>query len=138
MGPFPDNRRYLFRRKHGPEGKPINLDDAFELATGEKASWRPRPEWSDGAVHQDLAGDMAANFLYRKIVSPDARTVTVSLGSDDALKVFLNGTEVLAQDVSRGVAPDQEKVELKLNAGDNELLLKVMNYGGRDRVSISS
>jgi hypothetical protein len=130
VGPFPDNRRYLYARKHGPEGQPVDLQQQYELATGDKVAWEKRPEWQDGKVHTDLAGDLAANFLYRQIISPDERTITVSLGSDDALKVYFNGKQVLANDVARGAAADQEKLELKLKAGENQLLLKVMNYGG--------
>ena len=37
---------------------------------------------------------------------------------------------MLAKDVERGVAADQDSVDLKLQAGENHLLLKIMNYGG--------
>ncbi len=130
VGPFGDTRRYLFNRKHGPEGKPIDLKQEFTLATEEIVTWQQRPEWVDGQVHRDLPGDMAANFLYRKITSPDEQKVTASLGSDDAVKVYLNGEKVFEKDVSRGVAPDQDILDLPLKQGDNELLMKVMNYGG--------
>ena len=130
VGPFNDNRRYLYNRKHGPEGKPIDLEESFKLATGDAVKWTKRPEWADGSVHQGLPGDLAANFLYRVITADKARKISVSLGSDDGIKVFLNGKQVLANDVARGAAPDQEKLDLALQAGDNHLLLKIMNYGG--------
>ncbi len=54
----------------------------------------------------------------------------MSLGSDDAIKVFLNGTQVLAKNVDRGPAADQEKANLKLSEGENHLLLKIVNNSG--------
>ncbi len=131
LGPFVDVRRYLFSRKHGPEGNPVDLKQSFQSADGSTLSWEPRPEWTDGQIHSDLSGDLAANFLYRLINSPDERSVQVFLGSDDAIKVFLNGEQVFANDTSRGVAADQDSIELKLQPGSNELLLKVINYGGQ-------
>ncbi|MCO6459365.1 MAG: PSD1 domain-containing protein [Pirellulaceae bacterium] len=130
VGPFNDTQRYLFARKHGPEDKPIKLDQSFELADGAKVAWVRHPEWKDGVVHQGLPGDEAANFLYRTLTVAEPRKVAISLGSDDALKVYLNGKQVLAKDIARAAAADQETLELELKAGENQLLLKVMNYGG--------
>lgn len=130
VGPFAENLRYLKSKRHGPEGKPVKLDDEFKLATGETVRWEKRPEWVDGTPHTDLPGDVAANFLYRKIISSAKQKVTISLGSDDGIKVFLNNKQVLNKDVERSVAADQETLELNLKKGDNDLLVKILNYGG--------
>src|SRR5262249_13803261 len=58
--------------------------------------------------------------------------VALSFGSDDAIKVWLNGEPVLANKIIRVVAPDQEKATVDLRAGKNELLVKVVNGGGGD------
>ena len=130
VGPFAENRRYLFRKTHGPEGKPVDLSQQFELATGEKVNWTRRPEWLDGQPHSGLPGEIAANFLYRSITAGEAQKVSASFGSDDAIKVFLNGKQLLANDAERAVAADQDVIELPLAAGENHLLVKIMNYGG--------
>ena len=52
------------------------------------------------------------------------------MGSDDTLTVWLNGEKLLAEGGSRGAAPDQNKLTLKLRAGRNELLLKVCSGSG--------
>ncbi|MCH7729567.1 MAG: DUF1549 domain-containing protein, partial [Planctomycetes bacterium] len=130
VGPFADNRRYLFRKQHGPEGKPVKLDQSFKLVTGATVKWVRRADWTDGKPHTGLPGQTAANFLYRTIKTAKAKKIRVSLGSDDAIKVYLNGKQVLAKDVARGVAADQEILDLTLKAGENHLLMKIMNYGG--------
>lgn len=130
VGPFSDNQRYLNSKRHGPEGKPVKLDETFRLATGQRVSWTRKPEWADGTPHVGLPGNIAANFLYRTITSPTARRVRVSLGSDDGIKVYLNNRQLLAKTARRGVAADQDSLELTLKAGENHLLLKILNYGG--------
>lgn len=92
-----------------------------------KLKWKARPEWEDGKVHGDLKGENAATYLYRTITAGTAQPLSLALGSDDSIKVWLNGKEVLAHHVSRGVAPDQENVTVQLQAGENKLLMKIVN-----------
>jgi hypothetical protein len=53
--------------------------------------------------------------------------VQLRLGSDDQVKVHLNGQEVFRQDQARALAKDQDTVEVTLRAGVNVLVLKVIN-----------
>ncbi|MCA9071626.1 MAG: DUF1553 domain-containing protein, partial [Planctomycetaceae bacterium] len=92
--------------------------------------WIPQPGWKDGQVHNTLTGDNSANYLFRTIEVPQAGPLNVSLGRDDAIKVFLNGKQVLAKEVMGGAAADQDQITLQLKAGKNELLLKIVNASG--------
>ncbi len=86
------------------------------------------PGYEDGKVHR-LSGDVAATYLYRVIKAPSERTMQLALGSNDAIKVWLNGDVVHDNNVERGFQLDQDKVDIRLNEGENQLLLKVVNYG---------
>ena len=92
-------------------------------------SWQSRSDFVDGKVHR-WEGDNSAWYLHRIMRAGRSATAVLSLGSDDAIKVWWNGEEVLAKEVSRGAAPDQEILTVDVRAGDNELLLKVTNGGG--------
>ena len=129
VGPFVDTQRYLYNRKHGPEGKPIKLTAQYKVPSG-TLKWKKRTDWKDGKVYTDLPGAVSANFLYRTITADKSQSLVVSLGSDDGIKVYLNNKEILKRNVARGAAPDQEKVTLKLNKGENHLLIKIINHGG--------
>ncbi len=72
----------------------------------------------------------AVAYLQAKIRSPRSQQATLQLGSDDGVKVWLNGEMVHAKNVARGVTPDEDKVKVELREGVNELLLKVTNGGG--------
>ena len=96
-------------------------------------NWKERPDFVDGKVNSLPVRNshVTVAYVYRKIEATEAGTLIVSLGSDDALKVFLNEKEALAVDVRRAAAADQNKLALELKPGTNELLLKVVNYLGQ-------
>ncbi|MBI3852808.1 MAG: PSD1 domain-containing protein [Verrucomicrobia bacterium] len=96
-----------------------------------KLKWVDKPDWKDGMVQSLGSTENAATYLYRTIIVKSARQMMISLGSDDGIQVWFNGRKLLANDVARGVAADQEKLVLRLAAGENKLLLKI-NNGGAD------
>ncbi|MEX0712388.1 MAG: DUF1553 domain-containing protein, partial [Pirellulales bacterium] len=119
-----------------------SLDEAFDTAYEPetavdlaqtyregKLKWTPQPDWADGQVHK-LSGNNAATYLYRTVLASRPMQVELSLGSDDSLKVWVNGQEMFARRVARAAAPAQEKVVVNLAEGDNRLLIKVVNGGG--------
>ena len=117
------DKKQAFNKNWGPEKKA----DLTKGHGGKK--WEART-YEDGKVHTVAIPDRSAAYFYRTVKSAVQQEVTVSLGSDDAIKVFLNGTQVLAKNVDRGPAADQEKTNLKLAAGENHLLLKIVNNSG--------
>ncbi|MFO1078588.1 MAG: PSD1 and planctomycete cytochrome C domain-containing protein [Planctomycetota bacterium] len=97
---------------------------------GDSESWRPAPELVEGKPYM-FAPVTGATYLRRTVRVPSARRIELSLGSDDGIRVFWNGALVLVHDdVQRGVAPDQERVALAAEPGDNDLLLEITNTGG--------
>ena len=91
--------------------------------------WTERADLADGAIHA-WEGEYSATYFYRTIHAPSTRSVTLSFGSDDGIKVWLNGTVVLDKNVERGVAEDQDQIPVELASGENRLLVKVVNVRG--------
>jgi HEAT repeat protein len=112
----------------GP-GKLIDLE--FPPETGGPVEWKPVS--APGGI-VDLAGQLGGEqrvaYLRATVHSPRAQRVQLQLGSDDGLKVWLNGRVVHRADVDRGLVPGQDRVEVDLREGENTLLLKVVQYGG--------
>jgi hypothetical protein len=52
------------------------------------------------------------------------------LGSDDAIKVVLNGETIHTNHMLRTAKRDEDRVPVRLEAGTNRLLLKVKDYNG--------
>ncbi len=66
-------------------------------------------------------------YAYAEIDVQEARKVKLALGSDDGIKVFLNGDMVFTVFTGRPLEFDENIIELNLNQGINRLLLKVQN-----------
>ena len=60
----------------------------------------------------------------------DQDNVLMGVGSDDSIKVWLNGSVVYKNDVSRRTTGIQNRFRVNLNAGNNLLLIKVCNSSG--------
>lgn len=88
--------------------------------------WNEKPEYVDGRSHE-LMGDLRSYYLYRTVDVPTARETIFSLGSDDGFRFWVNGKEMAKRQIVRGVAADQELVQVTLNPGKNELLFKIVN-----------
>ena len=125
IGPFGASDFKKAYNEAFPPEKSVNLSEIYE-----DRKWVARPEWKDGAIHNTLKGDNSANYLFRTIEVSSARSLPVSFGRDDAIKVWLNGESVLAKETQGGVAKDQDKLTLELKAGSNQLLVKIVNGGG--------
>lgn len=119
------NRAKAFNNDFGPE-KGVDLKRKY--ADG-KIAWRAEPKFVDGKVHK-LPNTIGATYLYRTTQTPVSRVVDISLGSDDGIKVWLNSKQLLSKNVSRAAAPNQEKLQMELKKGKNELLIKIVNTGG--------
>jgi len=72
----------------------------------------------------------SAAYLYRKAEVGSDREVRIHMGSDDGLKVWLNGAQVLERSVGRGVNVYDEALVLQMKEGVNHLLVKVVNGEG--------
>jgi CubicO group peptidase (beta-lactamase class C family) len=71
--------------------------------------------------------DYSVAYAMAEVESAAAAKVVVGLGSDDGVKVWLNGALVHQNWVQRPVEKDQDLVTLELRPGKNVLLLKIQN-----------
>lgn len=69
-------------------------------------------------------------YLHCRLVTPAPRNVRLLLGSDDSVKVRLNGQVVFQFVGQRSCGQDHDEVPLALGAGTNSLLVRVDNYVG--------
>lgn len=127
VGPFTGEREALFDTEFGPEkGGAIDLSQTF--ADG-KLAWQFSEGVVDGRVVPLPAGPNVY-YIGHRVYSPTPRKVELSLGSDDGIRVFVNGVEAFSNRVDRGAAPDQDKTSVDLRAGENAVVFKIVNTGG--------
>ena len=107
-------------------------EEAGPLAFGKlygPHQWRHAPGVIE-AQPVTLAQGIGAEYVGREIYAPTARSLELSLGSDDGIQVYLNGALVHENKTNRGVAADQDQVTLSLEPGLNTLVCKIVNTGG--------
>jgi len=69
-------------------------------------------------------------YAWAEIEASEAGSVILGVGSDDGVKVWVNGQVVHENWVARGVERDQDLFPVRLNKGANRILLKVQNVDG--------
>ncbi len=125
VGPFkPGTAQEAYDTAFGPEAAPIDFSTAYE---GQK--WRYAPGVLEGQ-RVTLAAGVGAEYVAREFFAPTARSIDLSLGSDDGILVYLNGDLIHEHRVNRGVAPDQDALTVNLQAGRNTYVTKIVNTGG--------
>ena len=117
------NAREAFEKDFGPE-KERKFDGG--KAYGAK-KWVAVSSWADGRVHPlEIAPDHAG-YLGRGLESERESKGTLWLGSNDGIKVWLDGKLIHENQVSRAAELDQDRVDLTLKPGRHWLLVKIVN-----------
>ncbi len=131
-GPFPNENCKGFDEVYPPE-QAKTLDEILKAA-----EWK-QVNAADGVLN--LLPHFRPNtnvvaYALTIIESPKDMTTDLLIGSDDGVKVWLNGELVHSNHAHRGLSIDQDRVQVKLKQGTNLLLVKVENGGGDWAVAV--
>jgi putative heme-binding domain-containing protein len=133
LGPFDNGADDAgLDRPFGPE-KGIDLRASYPGKSG-PVRWRTVKPNAQGYV--DLRAflapdsDNVVSYLYREVESPGEQEAVISLGTDDAARLWVNGSVVYTNRLHRAAVPDADTVKVKLKKGRNPLLLKITNGNG--------
>lgn len=126
VGPFPGG----FDDALEPERNPVDLKQVFTVtdkaAGGDvQRGWVPRRDLFEGGRPRKLpVGKGNCIYLARTITCVDERSLSVEMCSQEGIRGWLNGTQVLAEGEGRSVQKPH-KVAVDLRKGENQLLVKV-------------
>jgi hypothetical protein len=144
--PFPyDNRRgpklkdtnppesELSKMRAGGPGPDLNAE--YEGKNGGKLKWSSIGNGVNRTVKFDIhdnpkLDEYAAGYLYGTVKVEKATTLDVTMGSDDALRFWLNGKLLVDDDTVRSLDPEEDKVRLELQPGVNHILAKIGQIKG--------
>jgi hypothetical protein len=74
--------------------------------------------------------DFNVAYVRARIEMPEGRAGTLGIGSDDGVRVWLNGELVHDNWLYRAVVPDDDRVPITFKKGTNQIVLKVQNALG--------
>lgn len=132
-------------RRMGPGRSGPDLDAPYKGKGREKIRWAPLAggvaALDVGAIEfaqvltppekeRGIWSDNAVAYLYREVTAPAPTTVAVRCGSDDGLRLWLNGELVIDAPIPRPLDPNAHRFDLSLEEGVNHLFVKVANGGG--------
>ena len=115
----------LFEEPFAPEG-----------ADASQVLWRPFRSMTDQNrpwlldFDKVVGGEFGAVYVRTNIWSPVEQKARLEVGSDDGVKIWMNGELIHAKDASRGVTPGEDSVQVTLGKGWNSLMMKVNSRGG--------
>jgi hypothetical protein len=125
VGPFQESGQdgaAIYRTVFPPEEDPDAAD--WKPLTKGIGSWEINLESTYGGL------DFVAAYLRTSVWSEGQQDVQLELGSDDGIKVWLNGELLYDQWREGGAAPRQKLVRGTLQEGWNDLMLKVVDQQG--------
>ena len=132
LGPFDNDNKAAFGREDGPER---GIDFAREYR-GKRGAIRWRAfenAFPLGRVHlSDVfrPTERVAAYAVAFVRLPSDADIVFRLGSDDAVKLWVDGRRLLANPAYRAIAFDQDAVGARLRAGWHEVLVKVCQDAG--------
>ncbi|MBK7405922.1 MAG: DUF1553 domain-containing protein [Phycisphaerales bacterium] len=119
------DRDTVFDTSFGPEQSAgLDLSAKFD-----DKMWRYEGGIMDGAPAA-LSNGVGVDYVAREVFAPTERSLDLSLGSDDGIRLFVNGAEAFSNRIDRGVLPDQDSATVRLARGANTLVYKIVNTGG--------
>jgi hypothetical protein len=132
VGPFPNTPQEGFKKIH--IGEPIVDTNATYTVDGKTLKWAPVEAAKDSGV-VDFGGPYGvqqntAAFALAKVNVPADTDAVVRCGSDDGIKVWVNGAVVHENLIDRGTALDSDQAPIQLKAGANDMLVEVTQGGG--------
>ena len=102
---------------------------------GDKFTWKKVTPETGGLV--DFLGsasvgslDYCVGYAWTEVEVPEETDAWLGIGSDDGLKVWLNGALVNDKWIARTSKLDEEVVPLRLRKGKNQFLIKIQNVKG--------
>lgn len=130
VGPFAAERRLAHVTRFPAEWSQ-SADVAFDAGNGSIVCWQQLPPehlvTHGGVDFAEVFGPQtqAAAYAMTRLNSAHEQPVELRFGSDDTLRVWLNGEPVHAVEAYRAAAPDQEVVKVTLKRGANTIMAKV-------------
>lgn len=137
-----------FAKDFGPEayyeqnGK-VDLTQVYTVKDGSVVGWDRVEGWENSKKYHDIRAlfeakypdrlEMQENttvYAYTTLVLEERKVCDIKVGSDDGIKVWLDGKVIISRDVYRGASYGQDSVSVNLPAGQHTILVKITQAGG--------
>ncbi|CAG4999872.1 hypothetical protein DYBT9275_02332 [Dyadobacter sp. CECT 9275] len=127
IGPFDNANGKGLSTVFGPEQK-FDAQASYTGTAGSRVKWQKTEDATSGYI--DFGKMFTRNedvvaYAYRTLTLPEAKTMKFGVGSNDGVRVWINGKQVLDRPVSRKAEPNQDLISVPMDKGENTILVKV-------------
>ena len=132
IGPFDAPDMDSLTVAYPPENETV-LTARYSGKGGAGVSWKPVDASASGFLNLNelvTPNERVVVYALAYVHSPKAMKTSLLLGSDDGVRVWINGRLVHSNPAYRGAYPDQDRVPVALKAGWNPVLVKVLQGAG--------
>lgn len=132
IGPFDNSNGHGLETSYAPETK-FDVNKIYKGSEGQDVKWELYNRNENGYFDFTTIFHPSENgvaYAARNFKMDDEKTVKIGVGSNDGIRMWLNGNLVLDHKALRKAAPNQEILNLPFKKGDNLILIKVDQFGG--------
>jgi putative heme-binding domain-containing protein len=151
VGPFVSSGAAALDQSFGPDTSPAHPDvkasypgPGSRIIKWEQIHTTPgdehAPQWVDFrkfCADRHFPTDDVVGYFATVITATQDEPARLLVGSDDAVKIWLNGKVVLNGDITRAIRLGDDEVNVKLNKGANVLLCKLRQGNGDSGLTVA-
>jgi hypothetical protein len=132
IGPFDNTDENGLQIIYPPEQE-FDTSGTYTGSSGRPVKWEQYNNEISGYI--DFAGiykpsDNGVAYAQRIIHMDEEKDVQIGIGSNDGVRMWVNGELILDHKVGRKAEPNQEILTVHFQKGDNTVLLKIDQLGG--------
>lgn len=127
LGSFPVDPATGVNTSLAPDGEVPALGVTFRTPDNRPVSWKVMraPNGVLDITNEFVPNKNAVAYASFAVKSPEDRNAVLMTGSDDGIKVFVNGDPVFTKRAFRGLRTDEDRIPIVLKKGWNTVVLKV-------------
>jgi len=133
IGPFDNEERKGFATVYEPE-KEFDTTKTYSGKNGAKVNWKKYPGEAIGFVNFAKSFAVKKNvvsYAFRNMHLTEAKTMRFGVGSNDGVRVWINGKLELDRPVLRKAVPNDDVISVPMKKGNNTILVKVDQLGNK-------
>jgi hypothetical protein len=127
IGPF-DNPGLKGLSTAFPPEQSFDPEKTYAGKNGMRLAWKKHHEKNTGYINFSTLfspSEEVVAYAFHKMNLPEAKTMHFGVGSNDGVRVWINGKLVLDRPVSRRADPNQDLIDVPMKKGENTILVKV-------------
>ncbi len=132
IGPFNNSNEKGLETIYPPESE-FDVDKIYSGNESQKVKWKSYKNQESGYIdftkifHPSENGVAYASRIFKLDKN---KSMKIGLGSNDGVRMWLNGRLVLDHKTLRKAEPNQEILTLPFKRGENSVLIKIDQFGG--------